>query len=216
MILAIVSGGMDSAVLLHDLVQNEECRTALSVDYGQRHRREIGYARLMCARLGVRHQIADLRGIAQFLKGSSQSDPTVEVPEGHYADESMKTTVVPNRNMIMLSVAIAAAIVEQCDKVAYACHAGDHTIYPDCRQPFVEAMDVVAQRCHFTPIRILAPYVLLTKADIVRRGADLGVDFAQTYSCYKGGEKHCGKCGTCVERREAFQRAGVRDPTLYD
>lgn len=186
----------------------------LGVDYGQRHRRELEAARAICERVGVEYRLADLRSIAPLLAGSALTD-AVAVPHGHYAEESMKATVVPNRNMILLSLAIGWAVSLKYDAVAYAAHAGDHTIYPDCRPEFVEAMDRAAGLCDWHRVRIERPFVHMTKADIVRRGAELGVPFELTWSCYEGGEVHCGKCGTCVERREAFERAGVADPTAY-
>ncbi len=210
----VYSGGLDSTTLLYHLrARGDEVR-CLGVDYGQRHRRELEAARAICERVGVEYRLADLRSIAPLLAGSALTD-AVAVPHGHYAEESMKATVVPNRNMILLSLAIGWAVSLKYDAVAYAAHAGDHTIYPDCRPEFVEAMDRAAGLCDWHRVRIERPFVHMTKADIVRRGAELGVPFELTWSCYEGGEVHCGKCGTCVERREAFERAGVADPTAY-
>ena len=138
------------------------------------------------------------------------------MPEGSYNEAGMKATVVPNRNMIMIAVAAARAISLGCDSVAYAAHGGDHAIYPDCRPDFVKALAEVLKICDYSPIRLEAPFLNFSKADIVLEGARLGVDFSKTWSCYKGGDIHCGKCGTCVERRQAFASAGVCDPTEYE
>jgi 7-cyano-7-deazaguanine synthase len=156
-----------------------------------------------------------LSNLRDVLPGSSQTDSSVEVPHGHYAEESMKQTVVPNRNMILLSVAIGHAIAHKCDAVAYAAHAGDHAIYPDCRREFVQAMQGAAQLCDWRRIDLLSPFVDFSKADIVEQGELLGVDFSKTYSCYEGNEIHCGKCGTCTERKEAFELNSIKDPTQY-
>lgn len=212
----ITSGGIDSTVLLHDVVVKGIGAIAVGIDYGQRHGRELLYASRQAYLLGVSFRRIDVSSLGTYLR-SSQTTPEIAVPNGHYAEESMKQTVVPNRNAILLNIAIGIAISEGADSVAYAAHAGDHTIYPDCRPEFAEAMNRVAQICDWTPISLLAPFVQLTKADIVRRGAELGVDFSQTWSCYKAVSNwHCGVCGTCVERREAFGIAGVEDPTHYE
>lgn len=210
----IYSGGLDSSTLLYHLRARGDRVRCLGVDYGQRHRRELDAARTICERTEVEFRLADLRSITPLLAGSALTD-AVAVPHGHYAEESMKVTVVPNRNMILLSLAIAWAVSVKADAVAYAAHAGDHTIYPDCRPEFVEAMERAAALCDWHRVTIDRPFVNLTKADIVRRGAELGVPYEWTWSCYEGGERHCGKCGTCTERREAFAGAGVTDPTEY-
>ncbi|MBI3468657.1 MAG: 7-cyano-7-deazaguanine synthase QueC [Planctomycetes bacterium] len=211
----IFSGGIDSTVLLHDLHAQGNEALALSVDYGQRHRVELDHARRIAEALGVEWRLADLSAIAPLLAGSSQTSGDVPVPHGHYAEESMKQTVVPNRNMIMLAVAGGWAISRRADRVAYAAHSGDHTIYPDCRPEFARAMDHALGLADWHRITLHCPYITLTKAQVVARGALLGVDFAATWSCYEGGDLHCGRCGTCYERREAFQLAGVPDPTRY-
>lgn len=212
---AIFSGGLDSTVLLHLLLHGGDEVAALSIDYGQRHRVELGYARRTAEKLGIRHRTADLSAIAPLLAGSSQTSSEIAVPHGHYAEESMKLTVVPNRNMIMLAVAGGWAIGQQADRLAYGAHAGDHTIYPDCRPEFVAAMRAALGLADWHKTELYTPFVNQTKADIVRLGAELGVDFAATWSCYEGGDVHCGLCGTCHERREAFALAGVPDPTIY-
>lgn len=212
----VLSGGMDSAVLLHHLHDlNHELR-AVSVDYGQRHARELAAAAELSRRLGVQHRLVDLRSLVPLLGANSLSDPSVDVPEGHYAEESMKLTVVPNRNMLLLSVAIAWAVSLKFDHVAYGAHSGDHAIYPDCRPEFVEALDRAAQLCDWHPVSLLRPFVNLDKGDIARRGSELGVPFEITWTCYRGAERHCGLCGACHERKEAFAKYGLEDPTEYD
>jgi len=212
----IFSGGLDSTVLLYDLLARGDTVKALSVDYGQRHLRELESAKETSARLGIEHRVADLRAISPLLAGSSLTSSKVEVPDGHYAEETMKTTVVPNRNMIMLAVAAGWAISLKFDQVAFGAHSGDHTIYPDCRAEFAEAMDKALGLADWHLVRLVRPFVTLTKANIVTRGAELKVPFTKTWSCYKGSTRHCGQCGTCIERREAFYLAGVDDPTPYD
>lgn len=212
---AVFSGGLDSTVLVQHLLAQGDEVLALSIDYGQRHRRELQHAREIAARLGIEWQLADLSPVAPLLAGSSQTSPEVPVPHGHYAEESMKQTVVPNRNMIMIAIAAGWAISRRCDRVAYGAHTGDHAIYPDCRPQFVDALRGTLALADWHPVDLYCPFLGKTKAEIVSLGAALGVDFAATWSCYEGGTQHCGRCGTCFERREAFERAGVPDPTIY-
>lgn len=215
-VVAIASGGMDSATLLATLQADEHEVSALGVDYGQRHSKELEYLERLCFALEVPCDIVDLSALRPLIAGqSSLTNPFIEVPEGHYAHTTMKATVVPNRNMILLAVAIGHAISLGYDAVAYGAHSGDHAIYPDCREVFAAAMSTAALLCDWREIKLLRPFVDITKADIVELGAELGVPYALTWSCYRGGELHCGKCGTCVERREAFELAGVEDPTEY-
>lgn len=212
------SGGLDSTVLF-SLMREEGYEVyALSVNYGQRHARgELQAADKILLTLKVEeYRVLDLRSLRHIMLGSSQTDASIEVPEGHYAEESMKATVVPNRNMILLALATAWAISLKAERVAYAAHAGDHTIYPDCRPRFVAKMDEAIKHCDWSPPVLYTPFVRSTKADIVCLGNDLGSPLELTYSCYKGREKHCGKCGTCNERKEAFKLAGVLDPTEYE
>lgn len=217
-VVAIVSGGLDSVVLAHHLHAGGDELRLLSVNYGQRHRKELEYARACAARLGVEHRVADLTALTPLLSGSALTTAEMEVPLGHYADESMKATVVPNRNALMLSVACAWAVSMGYEAVATAVHAGDHPIYPDCRSVFVQAISSALQLGNegsgFGGVH--APFVGRDKAAIVKLGDGLGVPFAQTWSCYQGRARHCGRCGTCVERREAFELAGVADPTEYE
>jgi 7-cyano-7-deazaguanine synthase len=212
---AVFSGGLDSTVLLHHLRESGDELLSLSIDYGQRHRRELDHAREIAGRLGIEWQLADLSHIRSLLAGSSQTSPDVPVPHGHYAESSMKQTVVPNRNMIMIAIAAGWAISRRYDRVAYGAHAGDHAIYPDCRPQFVDALRGALSLADWNSVDLFCPFIGMSKADIVRRGASLGVDFASTWSCYEGGELHCGRCGTCFERREAFDQAGIGDPTHY-
>lgn len=210
----ILSGGMDSVTLLYD--QQERIALAVSFDYGSKHNaREIPFARLHCERLGIRHITIPLDFMTKYFQ-SSLLKGGEEIPEGHYADENMRSTVVPFRNGIMLSIAVGIAESNGLQFVMMANHAGDHTIYPDCTPQFVDAFDMTAQAGTFVKVGLLSPYTNLTKGDIARRGKELGIDYAETWSCYKGGEQHCGKCGTCVERREAMAEAGIEDPTVYE
>ena len=218
-VVTTVSGGLDSVTLAHALAADGHDVIALSFDYGQRHAKELDRAARCAHRLGAEHHVVDLRSVGALLTGSALTDPAVAVPEGHYTDASMAATVVPNRNAIMLSVAVGVAVSRGSGAVATAVHAGDHAIYPDCRPEFIQAIEHEARVANegFIPedFRVLAPFLHLAKDEIVRRGAALGVPFDETWSCYLGEELHCGRCGTCVERREAFELAGVDDPTTY-
>lgn len=215
-IILLYSGGLDSTVLLYSLKAEGHQVRALGIDYGQRHSKELDAAHGIARRLGVEYRVANLRTLNFFLAGSSQTSLELAVPEGHYADESMKLTVVPNRNMLLLSIAGAWAISTHADAIAYAAHAGDHPIYPDCRPEFVDAFAKTLALADWRTIQMQAPFTGLSKADIVRRGSALGVPFIETWSCYQGRALHCGKCGTCVERQESFTLAEVSDPTSYE
>ena len=213
--IVVYSGGLDSTVLLHHLHKGGHEVAAFSVNYGQRHSRELDFAAKNCAALGIEHRTADLSHLVDLVGGSSLTDPNIAVPEGHYEQDTMKQTVVPNRNMILLSLAAAWAISRRADCVAYAAHAGDHAIYPDCRESFTQALDAAIRLADWHEVGLHRPFVGLTKGDIVKCGHELEIDFTQTWSCYQGGELHCGRCGTCIERREAFHLAEVEDPTTY-
>ena len=209
----IVSGGMDSITLLYD--KKDEIALGISFDYGSNHNaREIPFAKMHCERLGIEHIIIPLDFMHQYFKSSLRQGADA-IPEGHYADANMKSTVVPFRNGIMLALAAGIAESNGLKKVLIANHAGDHAIYPDCRPEFIKAMTAATEAGTYAGVSVVAPYTNITKAEIVRRGVQLGVDYSHTWSCYKGGEKHCGKCGTCRERKEAFMLAGVPDPTEY-
>ena len=210
----IVSGGLDSITLLYD--KAETIALAISFDYGQNHsRKELPYAEYHCQKLGIPHITIPLTFMHQYFK-SSLLEGAEAIPEGHYEEENMKSTVVPFRNGIMLAIATGIAESHELKRVYIANHGGDHTIYPDCRPEFIDAMDKATSAGTFVDVRVEAPYTNISKADIVRRGDALGIDYAKTWSCYKGSEMHCGKCGTCVERKEAFADAGVKDPTKYE
>lgn len=210
----VVSGGMDSITLLYD--KKEEIALAVTFDYGSKHNaREIAWAKVHCGRLGIRHIVIKLDFMQKYFT-SSLLEGGDEIPEGHYADENMKSTVVPFRNGIMLSVAAGIAESNGLKKILIANHGGDHTIYPDCRPEFIEAMDRAIANGTYEDVRIDAPYTNITKADIAKIGKRLGIDYSETWSCYKGGERHCGKCGTCIERKEAMALAGIDDRTEYE
>lgn len=209
----VVSGGMDSITMLYDY--RERMALAVTYDYGSKHNaKEIPFAQLHCRRLGIEHIVIPLGFMQQYFQ-SSLLQGGEEIPEGHYAADNMKSTVVPFRNAIMLSVAVGMAESRGLQSVFIANHAGDHTIYPDCRPEFIRAFDATAACGTYNHVRIEAPYTNLSKADIARKGALLGIDYAETWSCYKGGDVHCGRCGTCVERREALAEAGIADTTAY-
>lgn len=210
----IVSGGMDSITLLYD--HKDEIALGISFDYGSNHNaREIPFAKMHCERLGIKHITINLDFMHQYFK-SSLLDGAEAIPEGHYADDNMKSTVVPFRNGIMLAIAIGIAESNNLDQVFIANHGGDHTIYPDCRPEFINAIDTAATAGTYNNVKVIAPYTKITKSDIARIGKRLGIDYAETWSCYKGGEVHCGKCGTCVERKEALAEAGIEDKTIYE
>jgi 7-cyano-7-deazaguanine synthase len=207
---------LDSVTLAHKVAAERVVTRLMSFDYGQRHRTELARAASCAARLGVPHDIVDITAIGRLLSGSALTDAT-PVPDGHYAEETMRATVVPNRNAIMLTVAFGRAVADDAEAVAIAVHGGDHFIYPDCRPGFVEAFAAMQRRAldGVASVALYAPFLHGNKAAIVREGARLGVPFADTWSCYKGEAMHCGRCGTCVERREAFALAGIADPTPY-
>lgn len=215
--LVICSGGLDSVSLAHKVATEQKLIGLLSFDYGQRHKKELGFASICAKRLGVPQQIVDIRDVGRSLSGSALTD-SVDVPDGHYAEDSMRITVVPNRNAIMLAIAFGVAAAQKADAVATAVHGGDHFIYPDCRPAFIDAFQTMQNHAlaGYADIRLYAPYVNMSKADIVSEGPKYATPFEATWSCYKGGARHCGRCGTCVERREAFDLAGITDPTDYE
>lgn len=210
----IVSGGMDSITMLYEY--KERIALGISFDYGSNHNaREIPFAAMHCERLGIKHIVINLGFMHQYFK-SSLLEGAEAIPEGNYDDENMKSTVVPFRNGIMLSIAAGVAESNGLKYVMMANHGGDHTIYPDCRPEFINAIDSAATAGTFNNVRVVAPYTAITKSDIARIGKQLGIDYTETWSCYKGGSLHCGKCGTCVERKEALQEAGIEDKTEYE
>ena len=210
----IVSGGMDSITLLYEY--QDRIALGISFNYGSKHNdKEIPLARMHCERLGLKHIEIPLHFMEQYFK-SSLLIGGEDIPEGHYTDDNMKSTVVPFRNGIMLSIAAGLAESNGLKYLMMANHGGDHTIYPDCRPEFVDAMSQAISNGTYEHLQILAPYTNITKTDIARHGAKLGINYAETWSCYKGGDCHCGKCGTCVERKEALRDAGIEDTTVYE
>ena len=211
--LIILSGGMDSVTMLYEY--RERIALALTFDYGSNHaENEISCARLHCERLGIRHIIIPLDFIHRYFTSSLLQGGDA-IPEGHYTSENMASTVVPFRNGIMLSIACGMAESNGLKFVMIANHGGDHTIYPDCRDKFIQAMSQAMNAGTDTNVQVFAPYTNITKADIARHGKSLGLDYSETWSCYKGGNVHCGKCGTCIERKEAMVEAGIKDTTKY-
>jgi 7-cyano-7-deazaguanine synthase len=247
---AIVSGGLDSVTLVFDLVSQNYKPHILSFNYGQRHKKELTYAAMVAKRFGLKHDIADLQTITHLISNSALTSPKavsgdmpfyelapnkIEVPEGHYAEDNMSVTVVPNRNMIMLSIAAGVAVNNKYRSIATGVHAGDHFQYPDCRPEFIYQVSETIRTANDgfhnfgSGQAVFAPYMNLTKADIAVRAFELGVPLHMTWSCYKGGENHCGRCGTCVERLEAIAEAKAHmlrrypstdtvwaDATVYD
>lgn len=214
----VASGGMDSTAVMAYYAAQGHALTAVTVDYGQRHRREIGAAAAISALYRAEHHVVDVAGLGALLSGSALTDPDVDIPAGHYADASMRATVVPNRNAILASIAVGVAVAKKADIVAVGVHAGDHPIYPDCRPEFVTALAhlvTVANDGYHTP-RVEAPFMHAGKHEICAMAYALGAPLHLTWSCYVGGELHCGRCGTCTERKEAFALARVPDPTRYE
>ncbi len=217
--IAVVSGGMDSVTLAYLLKNKGYELHLLAFDYGQRHKKELGFAEMCADDLDANISVVDLASVGELLGGSALTDKSIDVPNGHYEAENMRVTVVPNRNAIMLSIAYGVAVAEGAENVATGVHAGDHFIYPDCRPRFVHSFDLmqsVAVAGFGAPsLALYAPFIHIGKHDIATIGKDLEVDYTKTWSCYKGDDLHCGKCGTCVERKEAFYLAGITDPTKY-
>ncbi|MFW5824676.1 MAG: 7-cyano-7-deazaguanine synthase QueC [Marinobacter sp.] len=214
-VVVIYSGGMDSFTLLHRALAEGHQVHALSFDYGQRHVRELQAATEVCKGLALPHRVIDIRSMQAVMAGSALTGGA-EVPEGHYEEASMKSTVVPNRNMILLSLAAGYAVTVEADAVWFGAHGGDHAIYPDCRPEFVEKMDAVCRVANYEPVQVEAPYIRASKTDILADGLAMGLDYSQTWTCYNGREKACGVCGSCVERLEAFAAHGMTDPLDYE
>ncbi len=221
--LLIYSGGMDSATLLWKLYSDGYDVETITFDYGQRHRQEIEYAQKMIKfmkedpdlGIDIRHDIVDVRPVFKYIDSSALTNPDIEVPECGYTDESAKITVVPNRNQILLSIAVGIAAARGIDSVMYAAHSGDHSLYPDCRPEFLESLNETTRiSTLWHPVRIEAPFIHLTKGDIVKIGLELGVPYEYTRSCYNAGQS-CGVCPTCIERMEAFTINGMTDPIMY-
>lgn len=211
--ICILSGGLDSTTLLYKLIREKKEVKAISFNYGQRHSRELDQAKRTCAKLGIEHKIIDI-GFLKEIASNSSLTGDIPTPHGHYEAENMKKTVVPNRNMIMASIAIGWAVNLDYDEVATGIHAGDHAIYPDCRPVYLYMLQAIAQVANFKEIKVYAPYLYMDKGDIAIEGTNLGVDYSLTHTCYEGTEIPCGKCGACQERAEAFAKAGVPDPLV--
>jgi len=215
-VLALLSGGLDSSAMVGVLLHNHNEVETISFDYGQRHSKELLAAKKVAEFFKVKNTVVDLSNLASILSRSSLTSDQA-VPEGHYSQDNMKQTVVPNRNMIMLAIAGGYALSNGIENVAFAAHVGDHAIYPDCRESFINALDAALELCDYNRLNLLAPFACYDKTLIASCAATVGLPLDMTWSCYKGGENHCGRCGTCVERLEAIHNAGiVDDPTVYD
>jgi len=214
-VVVIYSGGMDSFTVLNRALHDGKEVFALTFDYGQRHVKEIEYASTVCHSLNISHKVIDISAINQLLAGSSLTD-NIDIPEGHYEAESMKSTVVPNRNMILLSLAVGYAVSVGASQVYYGAHSGDHAIYPDCRPEFVLKMNEVCKIANYESVEIFSPYLTVTKSDILTDGLKMGLKYDNTWTCYNGREKACGQCGACQERLEAFRDNKVTDPLNYE
>ena len=213
-IVVVYSGGMDSFTLINLALYGEHKVSAISFDYGQKHKKELSIARDFCKSNLINLEVVDISAIKPLLKGSALTDE-IEIPKGHYEDQTMKATVVPNRNMIMISLAIAHAISIDFEEVWYGAHTGDHAIYPDCRPEFLESINNTSKLANYESIAVKAPFINLTKGQILSKGLDMNLDYSQTWTCYEGKEQACGKCGSCVERLEAFSENNTRDPIQY-
>ncbi|WP_085620700.1 7-cyano-7-deazaguanine synthase QueC [Thalassospira alkalitolerans] len=216
--IVVCSGGLDSVTLAYKVAREHSLHSLISFDYGQRHKKELDYAARAASDLGVKHHVVDLTSVGALLGGSSLTSDDIDVPDGHYAEETMRITVVPNRNAIMFAVAFGAAAAAGADAVAAAVHGGDHFIYPDCRPDFITSFQTMQNHAleGVRDVTLYTPFVNVSKADIALEAGRLAVPIDRTWSCYKGHETHCGRCGTCVERREALELARVPDPTVYE
>ncbi len=214
-VVVIYSGGMDSFTVLNRALKDGKEVYALSFDYGQRHVKELECASSVCTSLNIKHKVIDISAINQLLAGSSLTDD-IDIPEGHYEAENMKSTIVPNRNMILLSLAVGYAVSVGAAQVYYGAHSGDHAIYPDCRPEFVQKMSDVCQIANYESVEIFSPYLEVNKTAILTDGISMGLDYSNTWTCYNGREKACGKCGACQERLEAFCDNNITDPIAYE
>ncbi len=212
--LIALSGGVDSTTLLYEY--REEVACAVGFDYGSKHNaQELAAAKAICRELEIPYLIIPLAFIGEYFRSDLLLSGG-EMQLGDYSEENMRSTVVPFRNGIMLSILAGLAESRDLQQVLIANHFGDHAIYPDCRESFVTPMGEAITAGTSNGVKLVAPYTTLTKAEIVARGTRLGVPYGKTYSCYQGGERHCGRCGTCRERHDAFVANGLEDPTLYE
>ncbi|MDC0072422.1 7-cyano-7-deazaguanine synthase QueC [Gammaproteobacteria bacterium] len=213
-IIVVYSGGLDSFTLLNEAIRSGKDVSALSFDYGQKHSKELHFVEKFCTQESIDSKIVDVSSIKELFQGSSLTDD-IDIPKGHYEDDSMKSTVVPNRNMILISLALGYAVTKGAEEVWFGAHAGDHAIYPDCRPEFVEKMDSVARIANYSPIAIKAPYITMSKTEILAIGLNMQLDYGLTWTCYEGKDLACGSCGACHERLESFAANNVIDPIKY-
>ena len=213
-IIVVYSGGLDSFTLLNEAIRSGKDVFALSFDYGQKHSKELDCVEKFCAQESIDSKIVDVSSIKELFQGFSLTDE-IDIPKGHYEDDSMKSTVVPNRNMILISLALGYAVTKEAEEVWFGAHAGDHAIYPDCRPEFVEKMDAVARIANYSPIAVKAPYIAMSKTEILAIGLNMQLDYGLTWTCYEGKELACGSCGACHERLESFAANNVIDPIKY-
>lgn len=214
-VVVIYSGGMDSFTVLHKAIREGYEVHALSFNYGQRHSKELQYAARVCEALNVSHKVVDISAINQLMAGSSLTSD-IAVPQGEYQEDNMHSTVVPNRNMVLLSLAVAYAVSIGASKAYYGAHSGDHAIYPDCRPAFVEKMNQVCAIANYQAVEIVTPYLHNSKDEILRDGLQMGLDYSQTWTCYNGRERACGQCSACTERLQAFTSNNASDPLSYE
>ena len=213
-IIVVYSGGLDSFTLLNEAIRSGKDVSALSFDYGQKHNKELHFVEKFCTQESIDSKIVDVSSIKELFQGSSLTDE-IDIPKGHYEDVSMKSTVVPNRNMILISLALGYAVTKEAEEVWFGAHSGDHAIYPDCRPEFVEKMDAVARIANSFPIAVKAPYIAMSKTEILAIGLNMQLDYGLTWTCYEGKELACGSCGACHERLESFAANNVIDPIKY-
>ena len=210
----VLSGGLDSTTLLYHLIDEGHEVKALSINYQQKHSKELGFAKSICEHVGIEHRLVELQGLSAVLNNNALTNSEIDVPTGEYQEGTIQVTTVPNRNMIFLAVAIGWAADLKFNGVAFGAHAGEHTNYPDCKRPFAEAMNAAALVCDWSPIEVHAPFIDWNKGQIVERGLEIGVPFEMTWSCYNGREQPCGECSTCIDRAQAFEINNSLDPQL--
>ena len=213
-VIVVYSGGMDSYTLINKAIQEGHEVQAISFDYGQKHKKELLFAKNFCEISRIEHEIVDITSIRNLLKGSALTDD-IAIPQGGYADNSMKLTIVPNRNMILISMAIGYAVSSNANEVWFGAHSGDHVIYPDCRPEFVEKMNALSLISDYQPISVKAPFIDLSKSEILSKGLEMNLDYSKTWTCYEGKDLACGLCGACNERLEAFRENNLDDPLEY-